>query len=57
MGEQTTNKKILFCRWLLCVRLEIATLHLLYGLKENGYDVRCMMNGWNDGVFKKNWKR
>ena len=33
--------------------LEIATLHLINGLKNTGNDVRCIINGWNDGVFKQ----
>jgi glycosyltransferase involved in cell wall biosynthesis len=33
--------------------LEIATLHLLKGLKGDGQDVRCIVNGWNDGVFRQ----
>src|SRR5262245_61191645 len=33
--------------------LEIATLHLLNGLKREGHDVRCIVNGWNDGVFRQ----
>lgn len=32
--------------------LEIVTLQLIKGLKERGYDVRCVVNGWNDGDFK-----
>ncbi|PWT72762.1 MAG: hypothetical protein C5B59_15085 [Bacteroidetes bacterium] len=33
--------------------LEIVTLHLLKGLKDNGYELSCVINGWNDGVFKE----
>ncbi|HEY4109839.1 glycosyltransferase family 4 protein [Puia sp.] len=33
--------------------LEISTLHLLHGLKRDGHDVRCVVNGWNDGVFRQ----
>jgi glycosyltransferase involved in cell wall biosynthesis len=33
--------------------LEIATLHLIIGLKATGNDVRCLISGWNDGVFKQ----
>jgi len=33
--------------------LETVTLYLLRDLKENGYDLQCVINGWNDGVFKK----
>src|SRR3989442_762168 len=32
--------------------LEIVTLHLMKGLKEEGYEVRSVVNGWNDGNFK-----
>jgi L-malate glycosyltransferase len=32
---------------------EIITLLLLKGLKDKGHDVRCVINGWNDGDFKK----
>ncbi len=33
--------------------LEIVTLHLINELILSGYDVRCIINGWNDGVFKE----
>lgn len=33
--------------------LEISTLHLINALKLDGHDVRCVINGWNDGVFKQ----
>jgi L-malate glycosyltransferase len=33
--------------------LEVVTLHLIRQLKESGHDVRCVVNGWNDGVFKQ----
>jgi glycosyltransferase involved in cell wall biosynthesis len=33
--------------------LEISTLHLINSLKSDGHDVRCVINGWNDGVFKQ----
>jgi L-malate glycosyltransferase len=29
------------------------TLHLIIQLKEDGNEVRCILNGWNDGVFKQ----
>ena len=32
--------------------LEVVTLHLIRLLKERAHDVRCVVNGWNDGVFK-----
>lgn len=32
--------------------LEVVTLHLIRQLKARGHDVRCVVNGWNDGVFK-----
>ncbi len=32
--------------------MEIVTLHLIKGLKENGLEVHCIINGWNDGDFK-----
>ncbi len=32
--------------------LEIVTLQLIKGLKDRGFDVRCVVNGWNDGDFK-----
>ena len=31
--------------------LEIVTLQLIKGLKDRGFDVRCVVNGWNDGDF------
>jgi glycosyltransferase involved in cell wall biosynthesis len=33
--------------------LEIVTLHLIREMKDNGDDVLCLVNGWNDGVFKQ----
>ncbi len=33
--------------------LEVVTLHLMRQLKQRGHDVRCVVNGWNDGVFKQ----
>lgn len=33
--------------------LEVVTLHLMKGLLEKGYEVRCIFSGWNDGSFKK----
>lgn len=33
--------------------LEIATLHLIKELQRRGDDVRCVINGWNDGVLKQ----
>jgi L-malate glycosyltransferase len=33
--------------------LEISTLHLINSLKLDGHDVRCVISGWNDGVFKQ----
>ena len=32
--------------------MEIITLHLMSCLKDQGYDVRCIFSGWNDGKFK-----
>ena len=31
--------------------LEIVTLHLIRQLKEEGHEIRCIVNGWNDGMF------
>ena len=36
--------------------LEIVTLHLIKELKENGNQIRCVISGWNDGVFKNKLK-
>jgi glycosyltransferase involved in cell wall biosynthesis len=33
--------------------LEITTINLINSLKLDGHDVRCVINGWNDGVFKQ----
>lgn len=33
--------------------LEVVTLHLIRRLKEMGHEVRCVVNGWNDGVFRQ----
>src|SRR5580765_6069537 len=53
MEKQGINKILFFAGGSYVSGLEIVTLHLLNGLKQNGYDVRCVMNGWNDGVFKR----
>lgn len=48
------NNKILFIVGASYVSgLEIISLHLIRALKENGYEVRVLVNGWNDGVFKE----
>jgi glycosyltransferase involved in cell wall biosynthesis len=48
------KKKILFFISASYVSgLEVVALHLIHGLKENGCDVKCVINGWNDGVFIK----
>lgn len=48
------SKKILFfCGGAYISGMEIVTLHLMQGLKEKGYDVRCVFSGWNDGSFKQ----
>lgn len=33
--------------------LEIVTFQLMKELKENGFEVRCIVSGWNDGIFKQ----
>jgi glycosyltransferase involved in cell wall biosynthesis len=33
--------------------LEISTLHLANALQQDGHEVRCVINGWNDGIFKQ----
>jgi glycosyltransferase involved in cell wall biosynthesis len=33
--------------------LEVVTLHLIRQLKQRGHDVRGVINGWNDGVFRE----
>ncbi len=48
------NKRILFFVGGAYVSgMETVALHLMRGLKENGYDIRCVTSGWNDGNFKK----
>lgn len=48
------SKKILFfCGGAYISGLEVVTLHLMKGLKQKGYEVRCIFSGWNDGNFKK----
>ena len=37
--------------------LEIVTLHLIRKLKEQGNEVKCIVNGWNDGMFIKELKK
>ena len=47
------SKKILFFTGGAYVAgLEIMMLTLIRGLKDKGNDVRCVINGWNDGDFK-----
>src|ERR1700733_9023907 len=51
--KRMKNKRILFIVGASYVSgLENITLHLIRGLKERGYEVKCVINGWNDGVFK-----
>lgn len=33
--------------------LEMISLHLIRGLLEEGYEVRCVINGWNDGNYRR----
>jgi glycosyltransferase involved in cell wall biosynthesis len=48
------SKKILFFSGGAYISgMEVVTLHLMKGLKENGYEVRCIFSGWNDGNFKR----
>jgi glycosyltransferase involved in cell wall biosynthesis len=51
--ESTKKRIIVFIGASYVSGLEIATLHLLNGLKREGHDVRCIVNGWNDGVFRQ----
>ena len=37
--------------------LEVVTLHLMRKLKEEGQEVRCIVNGWNDGMFINELKK
>jgi len=53
MKDQGLNKILFFAGGSYVSGLEIVTIHLLRALKQSGYDVRCVMNGWNDGIFKK----
>ena len=46
------SKILFFCGGAYISGMEIVTLHLMKGLKENGYEVRCIFSGWNDGNFK-----
>ncbi|MDR3717123.1 MAG: glycosyltransferase family 4 protein [Puia sp.] len=36
--------------------LEVVTLHLIRRLKEEGHEVKCVINGWNDGAFGNSLK-
>jgi L-malate glycosyltransferase len=48
------NKRILvFIGGSYVSGLEVVTLHLIRELMEQGYDIRCLVSGWNDGVFKE----
>jgi len=48
------NKKILvFIGGSYVSGLEVVTLHLIKELADDGYDVRCVISGWNDGNFKR----
>lgn len=42
-----------FCGGSYISGMEVVTIHLMKGLKEEGYEVRCVFSGWNDGNFKK----
>ena len=47
------NKILVFIGGSYVSGLEISTLHLINSLKLDGHDVRCVVNGWNDGIFKQ----
>ena len=48
------KKKVLFfCGGNKVFGAEIVTLSVLKEMKESGYDILCISNGWNDGHFHK----
>lgn len=47
------GKILFFCGGAYISGMEVVTLHLMKGLKEQGYEVRCIFSGWNDGNFRR----
>jgi glycosyltransferase involved in cell wall biosynthesis len=50
------NKILFFIGGSYISGLEIVTLHLLKGLKEQGFEIRCIISGWNNNDFKERLK-
>ena len=47
------NKILVFIGGAYVSGLEVVTLHLIGELKREGHSVRCIVNGWNDGMIIK----
>ena len=47
------NKILVFIGGSYISGLEIVTLHLIGELKKEGHEIRCIVNGWNDGMILK----
>jgi glycosyltransferase involved in cell wall biosynthesis len=47
------NKILVFIGGSYISGLEVVTLHLIRELKRDGHVVRCIVNGWNDGMIIK----
>jgi len=47
------NKILVFIGGAYVSGLEVVTLHLIGELKRQGHSVRCIVNGWNDGMIIK----
>jgi glycosyltransferase involved in cell wall biosynthesis len=47
------NKILVFIGGAYVSGLEVVTLHLIGELKRQGHCVRCIVNGWNDGMIIK----
>jgi glycosyltransferase involved in cell wall biosynthesis len=53
MMEVQKRKILVFISASYVSGFEVVTLHLIRQLQQRGHDVRCVVNGWNDGVFKE----
>jgi glycosyltransferase involved in cell wall biosynthesis len=52
-GKLKNNKILFFIGGSYVSGLEVVTLHLIKGLKENEYEIQCIISGWNNGDFKE----
>lgn len=52
MHDKTPSRILFFIGGSYVAGVEIVSLNLIKGLKESGFEVRCVINKWNDGDFK-----